>query len=412
MPSSRLTTIGTLRLGALLVIAALAASSWSAATAVASPRTGPAVVVSMGDSYIVGAAGRWKGNSLTDTGSKNGTDRACVPGPRPGTCASYDVSKIYPDGTTAAGCARSDSAEVLSAKIPGIRGVNLACGGAVTANVIASAQGGKPQNKGQRTQADVLATVAKKQKVRMIVVSVGGNDDDAGGVVASCAFAYANLGPASACSAAKTTALAKIAPSTKALERTVASIRGVMRHAGYTTSNYRLVLQDYDIGVPPANQVRYPQSDETDRFNDGCPLANADLTFIRSKLEPRLTTMVKTAAAHEHAELLDVSNLFDRHEICSIHDSLVPPGGHPSAAKSEWIRFLSLPHVLAQAPPIASDFAEGEMLHPSYYAQQALGVCLRKVAEAAAGQHTCTTPGGGTKVRLTTKPTPSGAKHH
>jgi hypothetical protein len=177
-----------------------------------------------------------------------------------------------------------------------------------------------------------------------------------------------------------------------------------MRHDGYTDGDYRLVLQDYDIGVPPADQVRYPESDEASRFNDGCPFANADLTFIRSTLEPRLNAMVKTAAKHEHAELLDVGDLFDGHEICSIHDSLVPAGGHPSAAKSEWVRFVSEPHVLAQAAPEGSDFALGEVLHPSYYAQRALGACLTKLAAAPIGQHTCTTPNGGTKIKLTTTP--------
>lgn len=63
-------------------------------TAVAGPGTGPTAVVSMGDSYISGEGGRWKGNSLTNSANRTGTDRAWVSG------SSYDPAKVY--GTTAA----------------------------------------------------------------------------------------------------------------------------------------------------------------------------------------------------------------------------------------------------------------------------------------------------------------------
>ncbi len=387
----------------VLGVIATLAFALSTQPARAGVRSGHSVVVSMGDSYIVGAAGRWQGNSLVDTGSRSGTDRACVPGPTTGSCASYDIAKVYPQGAGANTCGRSLSAEVLSAAIRGVAGLDLACGGAVTANVLPRAHGGKPQYKGQPTQDDALVSAARKDRVRMIILSVGGNDFEAANVPLACGLAYLNFGPASACATAKSTALAKAASTTKALERTIASIRDVMRHDGYKTSDYRLVVQDYPVPLPPASQTRYPQTDTADRINSGCPLDDSDLNFFVSKVMTRLDAVVETAATHEHAEFLELDKFLDGHELCSRHDSLVPAGGHPSAASSEWVRFFSITHVLAQAAPENMDFAEGEMLHPNYYAQEALGTCVTKLYAAAIGQHTCTTPGGGTKVKLTTK---------
>ncbi|NUK82594.1 hypothetical protein HRW23_35690, partial [Streptomyces lunaelactis] len=90
--------------GMVLPLAVTALVAGGTGTSVASPGNGPTAVVSLGDSYISGEAGRWKGNSLTNTGSRNGTDRGWVSG------STYDPGKVY--GTTAGGCHRSDSAEV------------------------------------------------------------------------------------------------------------------------------------------------------------------------------------------------------------------------------------------------------------------------------------------------------------
>lgn len=136
----------------VLPLAAGALLTAGAGTSVASPGTGPTAVVSMGDSYISGEAGRWKGNSLTNSGNRNGTDRAWVSG------SSYDPAKVY--GTTAAsGCDRSDSAEVLSAGAIADVAVNLACSGATSQNVFRASNGGVAF-KGEAPQADQLAAVA------------------------------------------------------------------------------------------------------------------------------------------------------------------------------------------------------------------------------------------------------------
>lgn len=137
-----------------------AGSAWAAVK--------PPAVVSIGDSYISGEAGRWKGNSLDIDGDRDGTDRAYVNGIR-------DEHVVY--GTSYDnGCDRSDSAEIKSAQFPfGVVPFNLACSGAETINVISTKKGGV-SFKGEVPQNDALRKLVKEVNVQLIVVNVGGND--------------------------------------------------------------------------------------------------------------------------------------------------------------------------------------------------------------------------------------------
>ena len=74
---------------AALVIVAGAAP----ATAVAGPTSSSTAIVSLGDSYISGEAGRWQGNS-TDYVDRDGTDRACVSRTWWGGC-NFDYDRVY-----------------------------------------------------------------------------------------------------------------------------------------------------------------------------------------------------------------------------------------------------------------------------------------------------------------------------
>ena len=74
--------------------------------ALATPRSPDTALVTLGDSFISGEAGRWQGNSIDSTTDRSGTDRAW-------TGTGYDPSLIY-GATDANGCHRSDVAEALS----------------------------------------------------------------------------------------------------------------------------------------------------------------------------------------------------------------------------------------------------------------------------------------------------------
>src|SRR5215212_12225401 len=90
----------------------------------ATPASSSTAIVSLGDSFISGEAGRWKGNSTISTTDRAGTDRAW-------TGTGYDAGRIY-GASDATGCHRSDVAEVQSTTVSVQAKGNLACSGAET----------------------------------------------------------------------------------------------------------------------------------------------------------------------------------------------------------------------------------------------------------------------------------------
>src|SRR5213078_3189955 len=100
--SMTLTRSMTVALVATLFVAA------SPVARAAPPTAAPTAVVSMGDSYISGEAGRWQSNSPNSAGSRDGTDRACVF--TAGVCTAYDKSLVYIPPSDTKGCHRSDVA--------------------------------------------------------------------------------------------------------------------------------------------------------------------------------------------------------------------------------------------------------------------------------------------------------------
>ncbi|XIE80790.1 hypothetical protein AB6O49_28525 [Streptomyces sp. SBR177] len=194
----------------------------------------------MGDSYISGEAGRWQGNSLTTSGSRSGTDRAW-------TGSTYDPSRVY-GSTEANGCHRSDSAEVNSAGALTDERINLACSGATTQNVFRSVSGGVSY-KGEAPQADRLAAVAASRDVKLIALSVGGNDLGFADIISTCATDY--IVWYSYCHDDQQAAVdAKIDGVMANVGKAVDEIRAVMSGAGYGASDYRIVLQSYPSPSP------------------------------------------------------------------------------------------------------------------------------------------------------------------
>ena len=359
---------------ALCAVVVLFAAGTSAALA-APP---PTAVVTMGDSYISGEAGRWLGNSANPVGDRDGSDRACVF--TLGLCASYDESRVYVDGTAADGCHRSDVSEVLSARLPVERSVNIACSGAVTSNLLRSSSGGTTAH-GEAPQADQLLPIARSTRVRMIVVSVGGNDLGFASIVTACFEAYLTHQPPCSQSQAAALSDANIAAATAKIEHAVDEIRATMRSAGYADGDYRLVLQTYPVVIPHAADARYGEVDPR-RTVEGCPFYDADMNWAQDVAAPRIGSAVKAAAASRGAEVLELLRAFTGHEVCAKTTSAVSLLSPPSPVGSEWGRAVS-----------ASTIAEGqtqELFHPNAYGQMAFGDCLGAVYAARRGSYACT----------------------
>ncbi|WKV71092.1 GDSL-type esterase/lipase family protein [Streptomyces sp. PCS3-D2] len=347
-----------------------------AGTAGAAPGNGPTAVVSMGDSYISGEAGRWKGNSLTNTGSRNGTDRGWVSG------SSYDPSKVY--GTTAGGCHRSDSAEVRSAGAIAAVAVNLACSGAVSQNVFRASNGGVPY-KGEAPQADQLAAVAASHDVKTIALSVGGNDLGFADIIKNCALDFVIW--YSYCYDDQQYAVdQKIDGVMANVGKAVDEIRAVMRTAGYADSSYRIVLQSYPSPIPRGAENRYTQSDWSRLNTGGCPFWNRDSDWARDSLVPQIAGRLKGVAAAKGVQFLDLRDMLQGREVCAKASKQVTSPVPASGRTSEWTRWID------------NNESQGliqESMHPNYYGQLAAGRCLAlAVAQPASSASSCKNTAG------------------
>ncbi|MFZ3473760.1 GDSL-type esterase/lipase family protein [Streptomyces sp. 4.24] len=358
-----------------------------AGTAVAGPGNGPTAAVSMGDSYISGEAGRWKGNSLTNSGSRTGTDRGWVSG------STYDPGKVY--GATAGGCHRSDSAEVRSAGAIADVAVNLACSGATSQNVFRASHGGVAF-KGEAPQADQLAAVAASNNVKVIALSIGGNDLGFADIIKECAYdfilwnSYCHDDQQEGVNAKMDAVMADVGKS-------VDEVRAVMRGAGYADSSYRIVLQSYPSPIPRGAENRYTQSDWSRLNTGGCPFWNKDSDWARDSLVPQIAGRLKAVAAAKGAQFLDLKDMMQGREVCAKASKLVTSSVPASAKTSEWARWID------------SSETQGliqESMHPNHFGQLAAGRCLALVvAQPASSGFGCKNTAGADQTGMYLTPT-------
>jgi len=383
-----------IRTSAGLIVMLACGALGGAQPAAASPTSGPTAAVSLGDSYISGEAGRWAGNSVSPTPGNDGTDRACQPA---GPNCQVDKTRVYEKGTENGGCHRSDTAEIKSASLPVAERIDLSCSGGVTKNTFRASSGGVGQN-GEPPQADKLLPVAKAKNVKLIMVSIGGNDLGFASIIAACLQAYeAQTGP---CEPSQQKKIDSLKPKVIAdVGKAIDEIRAVMGEAGYAKSDYRLIVQTYPSVAPRAAENRYPELPTGERTANGCPFYNQDSDWARDRAAPQIGAVAKAAASSRGVETLDLINAFQGHEFCSKTTAQSTPFARPSVAGAEWGRFLAIPSTVQQGEL-------QEAFHPNAYGQRALATCVTKVFAAQnPGTFSCTgsagiDPGGLLLARL------------
>lgn len=349
--------------------------------------------VLLGDSFVSGNAGRWQGNAEdpNDFGDYWGTDRAAYNCHGSGAVCRHDASRVY--GNTASTCMRSDSAEIRNATLEVAQRVNLACSGAKTVNLIRAGRGGQP-NKGEAPQIDQLAALLTTTRVRMVVLTIGGNDLGFAGIITSCIARYTvGLHCMASQEPGFAAGLEQIRPK---IAEVVRQVGNVMADAGYQPGSYRFVLQSYPSPVTTGDENRYPQSGLKRIHVGHCPIYNDDSDWVHSSVVPRIADLFKRIADQHHIEFLDLRNLFDGHEVCSKgaqqparSNSLQNP---LPGDRSEWARFFD-------SQPQGN---VNESVHPDYFGQLAMGSCLTALyaSPAAEWNHRCTGMSGRGPLRV------------
>jgi hypothetical protein len=372
---------------AAVTVALLAIALSPARPSEAGPGSSTTAIVSLGDSFISGEAGRWNGNSLNFTGTRDGTDRAA-------SCwwifCSYDATRVY--GSTHTGCDRSDVAPIKTSGISVNERINIACSGARSVNIWRASQGGQ-SFKGEAPQADQLLTIAQQKNVKMVVLTVLANDVGFADRVINCTVAWIlGLGE---CSGSEQAAINAALPAAKdGLRKSIDEIRAVMAQAGYSPSQWKLVIAGYASPVPAKANVRYSGADKWNK--GGCPFYDNDFDWAKNVATPTIVDAVKSVAAEKGAQFLDVRDALNGHEICRTGVSLVTSSG-PNPVSHEWVRWVNTGCCQGDAQ---------ESVHPNAYGQRALGKCLQLMYAKTSGNWTCrNTPGQSyTAMTLTSIP--------
>jgi len=363
----------------MFLAASIAALSTVPAVAVAGPASaavpaGNPTVVILGDSYISGEAGRWAGNTNSDSSR---TDAL-------GSSAYWDT----PTGEAIANCHRSKVAEVFIT-VPGVDAVNLACSGAKTGTTTSGDF--KPgidfysDTSGRKGQARALQDLAATKNVKLVVLSIGGNDFNFASIVQTCVTNFL-LSPSwwpdycyddsSVSSNFTTTAVSN---NTTKIRTAIQNVKAAMANSGYAASDWKLVVQTYPSPIPKASGFRYSQSGYTRQNTGGCGFWNRDADWANDTAIVKINGAVRSAATAEGVPVLELQSAFNGRRLCEntvglLEEKSVATWQSTGAVdKTEWI---------AQIRTVSTVFGPyqvQESIHPNYWGQQALQSCVRQV---------------------------------
>ena len=374
--------------GLALIALAWGAVSLTSVARAEGPGSGSPWVASVGDSFISGEAGRWAGNT-NESSSK--TDAL-------GSTAYYDNA-----GGTAElikGCHRSKSAEVYIGG--GVSGENLACSGAKT-STFTEGETFKPgidfyNSGGKEGQALMLQHFAATHNVKLVALSIGGNNFNFAGIVQTCVedFLESTIFDDFYCSEESSVTnnftTANVNKVKGEITTAIKNVATAMTNAGYSSSQYTILVQNYPSPIPNGSEFRYTQSGYSRQTTGGCGFWNKDANYANATMLPTIDSAVlgaASAAGLSNVKTLELSSAFNARRLCDKGVGLLEEEGLTNwksagaVDKSEWF------NQIRTVEAIFGPYELQEDIHPNYWAQLALRNCLTQAYNEG-------TPKGGT----------------
>jgi hypothetical protein len=380
------------------------------------PGYGNPAIVAVGDSYISGEAGRWAGNT-------NGTP-ANVDALGPEAYNEYTpyLGYWYYNYEFIPKCHRSRAAEIHTMEV---YSVNFACSGAKTTTTWPS-EGFKPgidfyhygtyygpQYDGQ---ALMLRGYAARHNVKMVVLSIGGNDFEFGNIIRTCItdFVFSLASAPHLCREDPNATIfltsSYIARVRSAIIGAILNVRRAMGEAGYSSSMWTLIVQSYPSPIPYGTGFRYQETGYDRQDVGGCGFWDADANWANDEVLPTVNGTISDAVNYvtsvwgaRNIKRLYLDATFNGRRLCENTVGLLEERGLTSwraagaVDKTEWISQIRTWSVLFGE---SSVYQLQEGLHPNYWAQLALRNCVRQAYNGGAPRGgTCTRTGNGLTSR-------------
>ena len=386
--ATRRATLLTLAVALAAASLALCLGSLTGTARADGPGSGAPWTASLGDSFISGEAGRWAGN--TDESSSK-TDAL-------GSTAYYD--NAGGTGESIKGCHRSKSAEVYIGG--GVSGVNLACSGAKT-STFTEGETFKPgidfyNSGGKEGQALMLQHFAATHNVKLVALSIGGNNFNFAPIVQTCVedFLESTWFDDFYCSEESSVTnnftTANVNKIKGEITTAIKNVATAMTNAGYSSSQYTILVQNYPSPIPNGSEFRYTQSGYSRQTTGGCGFWNKDANYANATMLPTIDSTVlgaASAAGLSNVKTMELSSAFNARRLCDKGVGLLEEEGLSTwksagaVDKSEWF------NQIRTLEAIFGPYELQEDIHPNYWAQLALRNCLTQAYNSG-------TPKGGT----------------
>ncbi|MFJ6617065.1 RICIN domain-containing protein [Kitasatospora sp. NPDC091335] len=303
LSAARRTRPGASRCAALLATGALLATLGLAGAPVALADPAPAAPVAAARPSAIVALGD---SAISGEGAGTDTNDGYFP--------ETDSPTNY--------CHRHPKSEIFVTDIPGVTPIDLACSGAQTGDLVSDPELAKITGPGSgdfgEPKQDVkLADTAARYDVKMVVVTIGANDDfDFSGIMMHCLAQYFPIPKDQGCR--DTIGSDEIRRRAKGVQPKVVAalqnIRQTMRRAGYADSSYQLVYQSYFNPITP--DIR--RNDYVGKVADGCPAFPEDLAWGHNWVVPTLSDALRGAAEQvPGVRYLDQRRVAFGHEVCA-----------------------------------------------------------------------------------------------
>jgi hypothetical protein len=234
-------------------------------------------------------------------------------------------------------------------------------------------------------QALMLERFAASHDVKLVAISIGGNNFNFAPVIERCVYDYVTSFPGypTYCSQDSTVTTnfnaANVARQTAAIETGLSNVFLAMKRAGYNASRYTIVVQNYPSPLPPGADIRYPE-DYSRQTTGGCGIWNRDADWANRTVLPTVNGAVRQAIANANlpnVATLDLRAAYDARRLCDRTVGLLEDEGLGSwkdagaVDRTEWINQI-------RTLTITGPYQIQEDFHPNYWAQLAQRSCLRQ----------------------------------